>query len=115
MVKKYVKKLIPIEAVQYTGDNFDELQEFAGDDVYIQDGYVFVHTIEGDIKMVNKIGDYLIKGVRGEFYFCEKGIFEESYEEYEEPLTYQFTEPTPSDCYVYQHCPIDPNTPSISA
>ena len=115
MVKKYVKKLIPIEAVQYTGYNFDELQEFAGDDVYIQDGYVFVHTIEGDMKMVNKIGDYLIKGVRGEFYFCEKGIFEESYEEYEEPLTYQFTEPTPSDCYVYQHCPIDPNTPSISA
>jgi len=31
--------------------------------------------------MVNKIGDYLIKGIRGEFYFCEKNIFEETYEE----------------------------------
>lgn len=32
------------------------------------------------MKMVNKIGDYLIKGIRGEFYFCEKDIFEQTYE-----------------------------------
>ena len=113
MVKKYVKKLIPIEAVQYTGNNFDELQEFAGNDVYLQDGYVFVHTIEGEMKMVNKTGDYLIKGIHGEFYFCEKAIFEESYEEYEEPLTYQFTD-EPRACYVYTSSPIDNSAPSIS-
>ena len=53
MIKKYVKKPIPVEAVQFTGDNLEELQEFAGNDVYMQDGYVFVHTIEGDMKMVN--------------------------------------------------------------
>lgn len=81
MIRKYIKKPISIEAVKYTGDNFDELQAFAKDDVYIQDGYVFVHTLEGDMKMKNKVGDYLIKGVRGEFYFCEKNIFEETYEE----------------------------------
>lgn len=81
MIKKYIKKAIPIEAIQYDGSNFDQLQAFAGDDVYLQDGQVYIHTIEGDLKMVNKIGDYLIKGVRGEFYFCEKDIFEETYEE----------------------------------
>jgi len=81
MIRKYIKKPISIEAVKYTGDNFDELQAFAKDDVYIQDGYVFVHTIEGDMKMVNKTGDYLIKGIQGEFYFCEKNIFEATYEE----------------------------------
>lgn len=81
MIRKYIKKPISIEAVQYTGDNFDELQAFAKDDVYIQDGLVYVHTLEGDMKMKNKVGDYLIKGVRGEFYFCEKDIFEETYEE----------------------------------
>lgn len=26
-------------------------------------------------------GDYIIKGVHGEFYFCQKDIFEETYEE----------------------------------
>lgn len=81
MVKKYVKKPIPIEAVQFTGDNFRELYDFAGNDVYYQDGWIYVHTLEGDMKMKNKVGDYLIKGVRGEFYFCEKNIFEETYEE----------------------------------
>lgn len=85
MVKKYLKKPIPIEAVQYTGDNFDELQSFAGNDVYIQDGYVFVHTLEGDMKMAHQTGDYLVKGIHGEFYFCEKNIFEESYFEDVDP------------------------------
>lgn len=81
MKKKYVKKPIPIEAVQYTGYNFDELLDFAGNDIYTADGNVYIHTLEGDMKMVNKTGDYLIKGIRGEFYFCEKQIFEETYQE----------------------------------
>ena len=46
----------------------------------MQDGQVYIHTLEGDMKMVNSVGDYLIKGVRGEFYFCEKNVFEETYE-----------------------------------
>lgn len=81
MKKKYIKKPILIEAVQWTGDNFNELYDFAGNDVYFQDGWIYVHTLEGDMKMVNKTGDYLIKGIRGEFYFYEKNIFEETYEE----------------------------------
>ena len=80
MVNKYIKKPIPIEAVQYDGNNFMELYDFANGDVYSQDGQIYVHTLEGDMKMVNKIGDYLIKGIRGEFYFCEKDIFEQTYE-----------------------------------
>ena len=80
MINKYIKKPIPIEAVQYDGTNFEELQQFAGNDIYMQDGQVYIHTLEGDMKMVNSVGDYLIKGVRGEFYFCEKNVFEETYE-----------------------------------
>lgn len=80
MINTYVKKPIPIKAVQYTGDNFEELVEFAGNDVYKNETGIFIHTLEGDMKMVNSVGDYLIQGIRGEFYFCEKEIFEESYE-----------------------------------
>lgn len=83
MVKKYVKKPIPVEAIQWTGDNFDELENFAGPNVWVDDGYLFVMTLEGAFKSKNKTGDYLIKGVRGEFYICEKGIFEETYEEFQ--------------------------------
>lgn len=87
MIRKYVKRPIPIEAIQWTGDNFDELEDFAGSNVWVEDGYLFVMTLEGAFKSKNKVGDYLIKGIKGEFYICEKKIFEESYmtvEEYEE-------------------------------
>lgn len=80
MVKKYVKKPIPIDAVQYTGDNADEVQDFCPD-AFIEDGWLNVSTLEGDIKASNKVGDYVVKGIKGEFYICEKNIFEETYEE----------------------------------
>ena len=68
MIKKYTYKLIaPIEAVQWTGTNFRELYDFAGNDIYFQDGWIYIHTLEGDMKMVNKTGDYLIKDIHGKF------------------------------------------------
>lgn len=81
MIKQYIKKPIPINAIQFTGKNFDELVSFAGDFIYKNNNEIFIHTLEGEMKMKNAIGDYLIKGVHGEFYFCEKSIFEETYEE----------------------------------
>ena len=38
MAKKYVKKPIPVEAVQWTGKNYDELDAFAGSNIFIEDG-----------------------------------------------------------------------------
>lgn len=38
-----------------------------------------VGTLEGVLK--GKAGDYLIEGVRGELYPCDKAIFKETYEE----------------------------------
>ena len=80
MVKKYVKKPIPIEAIQFDSTNIDEVNDFCPD-AFIEDGWLKVHTLEGDMKASNKFGDYVVKGVRGEFYICEKAIFEETYEE----------------------------------
>ena len=58
-VKQYVKKPIPIKAMQIS-------EEFA------------VDTLEG--RHTGKAGDYLVIGIRGERYPCDKSIFEESYE-----------------------------------
>lgn len=38
-----------------------------------------VETLEG--RMVGRRCDYLVKGVRGELYPCERSIFQETYEE----------------------------------
>jgi hypothetical protein len=40
---------------------------------------VTIHTLEGDMKANH--GDYIIKGVKGEFYPCRQDIFEQTYEE----------------------------------
>lgn len=77
----YRKKPIPVEARQFTGDNFLELQDWSTDLVALSDyneDVICVHTLEGPVW--GEKGDYIIKGVRGEFYICQKDIFEETYE-----------------------------------
>ncbi len=78
----YMKKPIPIEAKQITIENAEELAAWSKSDIVRRpDGSMtgmMVYTLEGT--MTGAVGDYLIKGVRGEFYFCAKEIFEETYE-----------------------------------
>lgn len=87
MVKTYVKKPIQIEAVQWNGKNFDEIKEFCKDAMIAYGGELIIPTLEDGkfikAKHVATEGDYVIKGIRGEFYFCKEDIFNETYEEVE--------------------------------
>ena len=81
MIKKYVKKPIVVEVIQWTGDNLDEITDFAGNIVSKDvNGHLVVNTLEGNMVSPNKTHDYVIKGIDGEFYICEKSIFEKTYE-----------------------------------
>lgn len=84
MISKYVKRPIIVEAIQYNGDNFEELANFSNNKVFVEDGWLYCMTLEGNMKAKNKAGDYLIKGIQGEFYICEKDIFEKTYMTLEE-------------------------------
>ena len=90
---KYRKKPVVIEAIQIN-TNPSEIKEFVGDackieycDTAYKVGkfrpilFVTIHTLEGDMEAHE--GDYIIKGVKGEFYPCRKDIFEETYEKVE--------------------------------
>ena len=91
------KKPVVIEAVQWTGNNHREMFDFltgttdkymeaSGGNFYIDHGKVegglMVKTLEGE--HLASIGDYIIKGVQGEFYPCKPDIFEQAYEEVNE-------------------------------
>lgn len=82
MIRKYVKKPIPVEALQIS-NNPEELRAFLGENGTIsliidsQEITVVIHTLEGS--MTAHSGDYIIKGIKSEFYPCRKDIFEESY------------------------------------
>lgn len=76
------KKPIIVEAIQYTENNLLEVMKFCGEGKTLFDYYLYIVTLEGNMR-VHK-GDYIIRGVRGEVYPCEKSIFEETYEVIEE-------------------------------
>jgi len=77
---RYRKKPVVIEAIQYTGENLDELrafvpEEFRNNKIYEPLG---IKTLEGVLNISQ--GDYIIKGVKGEFYPCKPDVFEMTYE-----------------------------------
>lgn len=83
MIKQYIKKPVIIEAVRWTGENLNEVRDFVGE--HLQFKYrsgvprIYIKTLEGDLHA--SVGDYIIKGVNGEFYPCKPDIFKQTYEE----------------------------------
>ena len=83
---KYRKKPVIIEAIQFedNSDRIIEIHEFMGGDtirVNYEDKdnpYLKIETLEGIMKA--SVGDYIIKGINGEFYPCKPDIFEKTYE-----------------------------------
>lgn len=99
--KKYRKKPVVVEAIRlnsYAEEDIKNVLEFMGQTVnsdYItqekfseycfmcrQGGGLPINTLEGKIKA--SIGDYIIRGVNGEYYPCKPDIFRKTYEPVEE-------------------------------
>lgn len=86
-MSKFRKKPVVIEAIQLTGfDNMDEFEVFFGEmkSWTTADDGLFLSTLEGN--MYASIGDWIIKGVKGEFYPCKPDIFAATYEPVGEAL-----------------------------
>ena len=76
---RYRKRPVVIDAIQYDGMNHEEIGRFAGFDVSLENGTLFVKTLENR-RLEADIGDWIIKGVKGEFYPCKPDIFAATYE-----------------------------------
>ena len=101
-MSKYRKKPVVIEAIQLqnTEESISNILRFMGQKVelktdidhekfsdycyHIKDKGLDIHTLEGTMKA--SIGDFIIKGVNGEFYPCKPDIFEKTYERVKEPV-----------------------------
>ena len=76
---KYRKKPLCIEAIEWTGANVDDLDQFMDHKAYsIIDDQLYIETIEGTLHADK--GDYVIRGIKGEYYPCKPDIFLETYE-----------------------------------
>lgn len=75
---KYRKKPVVIEAVQWTGENREEILQFVRHEAYVGVEEISVPTLEG--VMTAEVGDFIIRGVQEELYPCKPDIFAETYE-----------------------------------
>lgn len=78
---KYRKKPVVIEAIQWDGANVDEILGFihAKASAYrVESSAIMIETLEGSMRADK--GDWIIQGVKGEFYPCKPDIFESTYE-----------------------------------
>lgn len=76
---KYRKNPIIIEAIKYNSYNLKEVRKFCNKIEYnLNRRKMYIPTLEGIMEV--KEGDYIIKGVKGEFYPCKADIFEKTYE-----------------------------------
>ena len=88
MSLKAKKKPVIVEYVQWTGENVSEIMSFCGSaahDIYQinlanmpVEYSLIIKTLEGNMRA--EPGDYIIKGVHGEFYPCKPDVFKETYE-----------------------------------
>lgn len=80
MIKKYRKKPIVIEAMQYTEKTLiSDIIDFIGSSFCGTNGdKILIHTLEGPLSA--SVGDYIIKGIKGEFYPCKPDVFNSTYE-----------------------------------
>jgi hypothetical protein len=87
---QFRKKPVVIEAMRWSGHNLREIIDFTGlhpsADKWTWEEYeavvaekgLKIFTMEGPLMAA--VGDYIIKGVKGEFYPCKPDIFAATYE-----------------------------------
>lgn len=78
---KVRKKPVIVDAIRWLGENPVEIIQFVGQDKLLYDKdrkSFFIRTLEGSMEA--RLGDWIIRGVQGEFYPCKPEIFEETYE-----------------------------------
>ena len=80
-MSKWRNKPVEIEAIQWTGDllQAEEVTELAGDNpIGFKGDQLVIYTLEG--VMIASVGDWIIKGVKGELYPCKPDLFEATYD-----------------------------------
>ena len=81
MARTFRKKPVTIEAMRFVPETGIAIKEWAkthGQAILVRNGVLDIPTLEG--MMTAHPGDWIIRGVQGEFYPCKPDIFDATYE-----------------------------------
>ena len=81
---KYRKKPIVIEAMKYDGYNYPSVQDWITGEAHVWPAWIHDYGPFQIGEMTVSVGDYVIKGINGEFYPCKPDVFLRTYEEVQE-------------------------------
>ena len=92
MPQKFRTKIVEIEATQFTGSNWDELSEWSENSFrHGPKPYPLTHEgLELTAEVFDKLhnawigvapGQWIVRGIKGEYYPCDDGTFHWKYEE----------------------------------
>lgn len=89
---KYVKRAVVVDAIQYSGENFDEIAQAFNVANFKRDlgDYLFIPTLEGEMRA--NPGDYIVRGVEGELYPVKPEIFAKTFDKIEESDVILYTD-----------------------
>ena len=95
MVKKYRRKPIEVEAIQWNGENFEEIKKFCKNAMIACEGELIIPNLK-DGKFIKAMhvamnNDFVIKE-NEEFYFCNPKTFNALYEEVKEKYKLKYIE-----------------------
>lgn len=71
------------QAIQFNGVNIDLIREFTGaksSAFHRKNNKFYINTLEG--LMLVEVGDYVVRGIVGEFYAVRQDVFEQTYKEH---------------------------------
>ncbi len=77
---KFRKKPVVIDAIQFTGNNAEGIAKWmkSGNSPVGNKEIITIYILEGE--MTARVNDWIIKGIKGEFYPCKDDIFRMTYE-----------------------------------
>jgi hypothetical protein len=99
MIKKYIRINLPVEAVQWLGNNWEEVKKWTDHDRYKQyhplyrwdegsdSSVIFVRTLDGEMRA--NVGDWIVRNEYGEYIPYKSNEFSKYYRKTDDEVKLQ--------------------------
>jgi hypothetical protein len=77
-IEEFVAKPVTVRAIQWTGDNLEEIKRFCNNMAFFENGYLYIETREGTSRA--RVNYWIVQGTMGEFYPVAPDVMENKYE-----------------------------------